>query len=639
MIGRSFIVAYLLIGLVCAHSPCATAGEGGMSEAFAGPRVLHFPAERSLGRLLVQDANAVRRIVDFHYWIDGTEWEYLGPAKGDVVVPAGQRLMLSVDNAQAWRDLSPLAKLAGDTFYALSLVGPYGAGAKPGDRCLEHIRSLAGLRVLYLINVNVSIKGLSLVRDLRHLEYLQAPETVDDEGLACVAGLPNLKGLYFKQNRVTDVGLSHLAKLKSLEELDLGGDKMTDAGLRHLAELPRLEYLLLWGRFTDAGIAHLKRLPALRTVNINVKQFSNVGMRYLSECPRLERIGVHWMEDVTDEGLVCLKDMRTLRKLDILHSQVTDEGLVHLAQAETLDYLMLPARITETGLHHLKGLKGLKFLWVSGYGGSPVGDRGLADLTGLQSLEELLIWGNGITDAGVDELVKLGHLRKLILTASSRLTDAGLKKLTALKGLESLSLDGASISIAGLSFLNELSRLSRLDVKDVEQDGSGLDLSGLTRLEDLSLQLKRGRGADRAVSQPWREQDIAALGGLTRLKRLQISHGGATDAALRHLVGLKRLERLSIGGDEVTDDGLACLAALSHLDSLTVSGHFTDRGLEHLQKLPDLAVLDFSKPGAVFSQAAVADFQRNMPRLAIFRGFETNYAPRRTQPVQRAQRR
>ena len=182
-------------------------------------RVIHFPPDQSLGRLSVQDANAVRRIESFHHWIDGTEWEYLGPAKGDVVVPAGKRLMLSIDNAQAWRDLSHLAKLAGDTFYALSLAGPYSAGAKPGDRCMEHIRSLAGLRVLYFTNVNISTKGISLVRDFRHLEYLQVPETVDDEGLACIAGLPNLKGLYFKQNRVTDVGLSHLARLKSLEEL------------------------------------------------------------------------------------------------------------------------------------------------------------------------------------------------------------------------------------------------------------------------------------------------------------------------------------------------------------------------------------------------------------------------------------
>jgi Leucine-rich repeat (LRR) protein len=518
MISGLSTIGCVLVGLVAAGLPRAPVVESGTPRAFSGPRVLHFPAERSLGRLSVQDANPVRRIESFHHWIDGTEWEYLGPAEGDVVVPAGQRLMLS-----------------------------------------------------------------------------------------------------------------HLAKLKSLEELELGGDKMTDAGLQHLAELPRLEYLLLWGRFSDAGIAHLKKLPALRTVNINIEQFGNLGMRHLSECPRLERIGVHWMENVTDEGLACLKDMPTLKKLDILHSQVTDAGLVHLSRIDSLDYLMLPGRVTETGLHHLRGLTGLKFLWVSGTSASTVGDRGLAALAGLQSLEELLIWGNGITDAGMDDLVKLGHLRKLTLTAFSQLTDTGLKKLTALKGLESLSLNGASISIAGLSFLNELPRLNRLDVKDVEQDGSGLDLSGLTHLEDLSLHLKRGRGADRAVSQAWREHDIAGLGRLTRLKRLQISHGGATDAALSHLTGLTRLERLSIGGDGVTDDGLAHVATLSNLNSLTLSGRFTDKALEYLQKLESLAFLDLK--GAILSQAAVSRFQRDMPRLGLFQGYEIDYTIRPNPPA------
>jgi hypothetical protein len=278
-------------------------------------------------------------------------------------------------------------------------------------------------------------------------------------------------------------------------------------------------------------------------------------------------------------------------------------------------------------------LKGLRFLWVSGAGHSAVSDKGLADLSGLQSLDELLICGNGITDAGADELVKLSRLKKLTLTASPRLTDAGLKKLTALKGLECLNLDSASISISGLSFLNKLPRLKRLDVSGIRQDDSGLDISGLTRLEDLSLQLKRGPGAQRAVLLPWREQDIAGLGRLTRLKRLQISHGGATDAALSHLAGLKRLERLSIGGDGVTDDGLRHLEALPNLSSMTLSGNFTDGALEHLQKLQNLSLLDFSS-GARFSPAAVSQFKRSMPRLTFFRGYELSQGARPDQPRQ-----
>jgi hypothetical protein len=103
-------------------------------------------------------------------------------------------------------------------------------------------------------------------------------------------------------------------------------------------------------------------------------------------------------------------------------------------------------------------------------------------------------------------------------------------------------------------------------------------------------------------------------------------------ASVGHLTSLSRLERLSIGGDGLTDEGLARLTGLPRLNSLTLSGHFTDAALVHLQKLPDLVMLGFSKSGARFSQAAVSRFKENTPRLAVFRGFETDYALRPAQP-------
>jgi hypothetical protein len=62
----------------------------------SGIRVVHFPGDVSLGRLTVQDVNARRRIKSFHNWVAGTKWEYLGEAQGDVAVPAGKRLGLTV---------------------------------------------------------------------------------------------------------------------------------------------------------------------------------------------------------------------------------------------------------------------------------------------------------------------------------------------------------------------------------------------------------------------------------------------------------------------------------------------------------------------------------------------------------------
>ncbi|MHC4755413.1 MAG: hypothetical protein ACYTBP_09735, partial [Planctomycetota bacterium] len=96
-----------------------TTSRPGSDGAGASYRV-HFPSDRSLGMLKIQDAGIVRQIKDFHYWIDGTTWEYFGEAQGDVTVPAGKRLALFVNKA-AWRDLSPLSKLRPDDLYMLVL--------------------------------------------------------------------------------------------------------------------------------------------------------------------------------------------------------------------------------------------------------------------------------------------------------------------------------------------------------------------------------------------------------------------------------------------------------------------------------------------------------------------------------------
>ncbi len=117
--------------------------------------------------------------------------------------------------------------------------------------------------------------------------------------------------------------------------------------------------------------------------------------------------------------------------------------------------------------------------------------------------------------------------------------------------------------------------------------------------------------------EPFQEPDFVALGKLTRLKHLQISRSGATDAALKHLTGLRRLEILAIGGDGLTDEGLAYVAELPRLRKLILRGRFTDKALEHLRKLPNLESLYFES-GASLSPAALTQFRRAMPRLVHY---------------------
>lgn len=630
MAGRLSAIGCAFVALAWTYSPCTAATEIKPAQSLSGARILHFPADRSLGKLMSRPAKPEQSINTFHYWFRDEDWDLLGQARGDVVVPAGHQVYLIVWRPQSWRDLSPLLKLQPDDLYKLSIHGSHTGGARPGDSCMQYVAHLSGLRALDLAGASVSGAGMKHVVGLKQLRWLTVPGRMDDKGMALIAGLPALTGLYFKETLVTNAGLVHLAKLASLEELELGGARISDAGLAHLAGLPRLRYLLLWGKgFTDSGFRSLKAVPNLETLSLGpLEQVTDAGVMYLSQIPQLKDLDIYRAAGVTDTGISYLKKLPRLRKLDLRHTSVTDACLVHLQDVKTLEFLRLPEQhITDAGLRCMATWTELRELHVPRprYVDPKMNkdyytDEGVKALAGLTQMECLLIGGFGVTDAGIGYLAGMHRLRELGLFGCDRVTAESLKTIGNLKNLETLDIDYARLTMSSLKPLNNLSRLKTLGLDKIVQDNSGLDLSGLVNLRDLSLHLaaKQANGDVAA----WQEQDIAAMGRLTNLRRLQISHTGIPDAAvMRHLTGLTHLERLSIGGNGCTDEAVAYLAQLPNLSSLTLSGTFTDATLTHLRKLEDLTILDFMS-GANFTPRALSDFRAHMPNLIMFRDFE-----------------
>ena len=619
-------------------------------------RVVHFPKDRSLGKLSTQNSGAVRQIATFFYWGAEPKWEYLCEAKGEVHVPAGKRLSL-LANKTAGRDLSPLSKLRPDDLYGLTLQALSTDAGKPSDRCMPHIANLTGLKSLNLGMTNVSDRGLKYISNLPSLEYLHLPDRATDRGLAYVAELPSLKGLYLGAiggSQVTDAGLRHLTKLTSLEELYLRGEHMGDAGLAYLRDLPRLEYLALYGsHFTDDGCAHLKDIASLRILSFYEDRcrITDAGLVHISNLANLENLSLSVTGPVTDEGIAHLVKMRSLRKLDIGSSQVTDRGLAHLKQIKTLERLDLPQRdqrITDIGLAHLAELPNLKCLHVSrGHYVDPkmnkeyYTDKGLAELAKCRLLEELSIGSIGITDAGMEHITKLTNLKDLNLFGCDNVTDKGVAKLRTLKSLTSLNISHAEVTFSGLAQLNSLSNLTRLYVDNLKRGGAMLDLSGLTNLENVSL------GFEHYSEDAFSDADLMGLANLKKLKWLQIGPRNYTDKGMAYLAQLPNIERLGIGGSGLTDEGLKHLTNMKKLNHLSIIGRFdtnkrdftsggniTDKGLRYLGELKMLRFLNIYTDNT-FSAAAIQRLRRELPNLFYLRinGRDRLRAPRRPPPL------
>lgn len=599
-------------------------------------RILRFPSDRPVGQIHVQDEGTGREFTLWFHWtgingLSGTPWEYFCEAQGDIRVPPGKHVRLTV-NADSWADLSWLMKLQPDDLYSLRFTETMGR-VKPGDARLKPVTHLSGLRELGLDNTDITDWGMRMLASFPSLEELSLNIKVTSRGMTHVAQLSSLKRLYFPwDTKITGAGVQHISKLTALEELYLG-QGIGDVGLAHLRGLPHLKYLAVNGPgFTDAGMVYLKQIPSLRIFSIHdgYCRIGDAGLAHLSELPNLEMLSLHGMQGITDAGLAHLAKTRSLRKLDIASAQVTDTGLSHLKQIRTLEHLDLPGDqhgITDVGLAHLAELPNLKHLQISRihFNNPAVNkeyytDRGLAELAKLHQLEELYIGSIGITDTGMDSIAKLMNLRELSMVGCEGVTDKGLAKLAGLRSLRSLHIRHSRLTIAGLSSLHSLSGVTRLDVGDLVRSGAVLDLSGLVNIEYLTLTLSPD------AQDAFGDADLACLPNLKKLRWLQIQPRNFTDRGMPYLAGLTEMDRLGLGGS-LTDEGLKQLANMKKLNHLSIrggldrdehmpdhSGRITDKGLGYLEGFKQLAFLEVHSDRD-FSDEAVQRLWEQLPNL------------------------
>lgn len=107
-------------------------------------------------------------------------------------------------------------------------------------------------------------------------------------------------------------------------------------------------------------------------------------------------------KELTDEGLVHLKEIANLTWLNLANTKITDAGLQSLAEIKTLTRLHLEkTSVGDAGLEHLKGLENLEYLNLYG---TQVSDAGLDHLQALSGLKKLYLWQSKATKEGAAKL-------------------------------------------------------------------------------------------------------------------------------------------------------------------------------------------------------------------------------------------
>ena len=306
---------------------------------------------------------------------------------------------------------------------------------------------------------------------------------------------------------------------------------------------------------------------------------------------------------ITDTDLHHIRFLKDVEVLDLTGTPVTDAGLKELTQCIRLRVLFLPdTKITNAGLAHLATLKGLRRLDLSH---TPITDPGLENLAGLIHLERLDLNDTEVSDVGLAGLPKLLSLEHLSLTGTA-VTDAGLVHLASVRRLANLDLAGTGITDLGLPALGECQELESLTLSLTKVSDAGLpSVARLSKLQRLYL-----------FGLPVTDQGAAVIGQLRNLTTLSLTSEKITDKGVKSLNQLQDLTILYLPQTAVTDQGVQELVPLKHLARLDLSGTaVTDRVVDSLKSMLKLerVVLTDTKVTA----AAKQELRRAHPKLTI----------------------
>jgi len=457
-------------------------------------RIIHFPSDKSMGTLYVQDSNLVDTI-------DYGNWEFLCEAKGEVAVPDGKVLRLNL-NKKAGDDLSPLSRLSSNNLQML-----YCRNVEMADDQLQYISNLTGLQELNLQGTRILGTGLKYITKLYSLKSLWLDDThVDDDSLRHLRNLTSLKYLSLMNANISDEGLSYLANLRKMEYLDIRNTQVSNEGLIHLKQMTKLKWLNLWNtRVTQEGLVHIENLGNLERLGLDFDVDS--GLKYLSGMTSLKAIRID-AGLMTPEELGLLSKMKSIEEIHINCSKrhwgdntnlilkelaqslkpkslyichgLTDKGLLNIATMQSLQELsILEAQITSEGLAALAELPLLRELSIVDM--EFPSEREWQALGMLSSLEHLDLFAiqSEISDAYIAHLSQLNHLKYLAISsnqgyARSTITDNSMAYISGLKSLENLSLSDAKITAQGLQHVADLPALREITFENCEIPEQGV---------------------------------------------------------------------------------------------------------------------------------------------------------------------
>src|SRR5262249_55303028 len=148
---------------------------------------------------------------------------------------------------------------------------------------------------------------------------------------ASLAGLSKLREAYIgdfdftpAQFTLRGVGWAHLKNCKEITSLTLHGRRMGDGGLIGIKDWKHLVRLRLAVDTTDRGLAQLKGLEKLEDISFQeCRLIKGDGLIHLKDLPKLSKVDLS-RSAVTDQGMKAIRELKQIEELHLMHTKISD---------------------------------------------------------------------------------------------------------------------------------------------------------------------------------------------------------------------------------------------------------------------------------------------------------------------------
>lgn len=329
-------------------------------------------------------------------------------------------------------------------------------GDKATNDTLAHLAALPDLEHVSLYETNIDDQGAAVLAQLPHLRKFSVVPINRYEHKPF--GPPQWSYPFLPQRdqrpRLTGQVLRFLESAAALETLDLLDARVAASDLQALSRWPKLSGLSLPNAIDAATVKHLQSCRKLTALTLGYRTISADELHTLAAWKSLRKLTL-LQAQLSDEALRALAKLETVEELHLQECRLTDQRLEQLRGSPKLTRLSLERNeVDGPGLKYLAKLNlkslGLEF--------NPIRDETLHHLLQLSSLESLALnQCRGVTDRGIQSgtLQKMTHLKQLGLRGLHQVTDAAVDELVKLNHLEHINVRATKVSVAGVERLKK----------------------------------------------------------------------------------------------------------------------------------------------------------------------------------------